>query len=185
MKKAFLFLSVATVAVVSFTSCEKIKEKLFQAFVTGTTSANVTLNTLNNTSATADWGSVSIPFDIEQEIEDNTGGAFSLNNVPKVTMNEIVVTILNPDQNNNWANFENGTLRFNTNSNNTPVLVGKYENNPDVYAATKTFVVENTADLKSYLKDANTVNFLYAGKLRRPTTKALNLRLDFKLNVGN
>ncbi len=186
MKKILLTTCALVAFSAVFYSCDKLKEKLFQSFITGELPGDFTAPIITNTSTLQDIGTVSIPYDINAEIKSQAGSGFSIDDIPgKITVNSITLTILNPDANNNFANFEMGGMKFNTNSNTTPITVGNDAIIPDVYATSRTFAVNNTIDIKSYLKNATTLGYFYNAKLRRPTTKPLNFHIVAKLKVGD
>ncbi len=185
MKKArvwYMFM----LAFMIFVSCDKLKDKLFEAFTTGMTDVNFTVPVVTNTAAEGKIETLPIFINVDSIIRANTGGLFSLNSVSTIMVETADLTINNPDASNNLANFESGLLLFNTfnpqtNDWNTPMGVGR-EDIKDNYATSLSFALIPDVNLKEHLR-ATKVIYLYGYKARRVTTKPLNCTIRMKLKI--
>lgn len=184
--KITLLCFVFVLTIVSMSSCDKLKDKLFEAFTTGMTDVNVTIPIVSNTTAEGRIETIPVFINVDSIIKANTGGFFSLNSVSSVKVESADLTINNPDASNNLANFEYGVLLFNTlnpqtNDWNIPMGVGRYDIK-DSYATSSPFEVIQSVNLKDHLRGTKVVYF-YGYKARRVTTKALNCTIKMKLKI--
>jgi len=115
-------------------------------------------------------------------IKSQTGDAFSLEDIESINVQECKLTILNPDTENNFANFEEGQVFFNTNTNPTPLIIASGPN-PDVYSDSWLIPVDASVNLKPYLLGTQ-LNYNISGKARRATTKPLNCKLSVKFKIN-
>lgn len=183
MKKKFSILTMlAIMAISGLSSCEKLKEKLFSAFITNSADVDFTINIITTTNAKTEIGLMTQAMNLDSIIKAETDNAFSLDNITSINMEEAKVTILNPDATNNFANFEEGWLEFNTNINTTPILVATGLN-PDVYADSWLLPVDKSINLKEYLR-GNHLAYILQAKARRVTTIPLNCKLAIKFKVN-
>lgn len=167
-------------------SCDKLKDKLFEAFTTGMTDASVTIPIVTNTAGEGKIETIPVFINVDSIIKANTGGFFSLNSINSIKVESADLTINNPDATNNLANFEYGVLLFNTlnpqtNDWNTPMGVGRYDIK-DSYATSFPFELIQSVNLKDHLRGTKVI-YLYAYKARRVTTKALNCTIKMKLKI--
>jgi hypothetical protein len=133
-------------------------------------------------------GTSSFSYNIDSLIKNKTNNAFSANNIAKVTLKSVKLTIVNPDNQNNWANYKFSALYFNSSVNMTQVLAANVPNNPDVYSDTLSLPVDNTIDLKSYLYSSSysgpvKISYVFGGQLRRPTTKILTVAAHVEYDI--
>jgi len=180
--KLFIIFMLAFVVTTSLISCEDIKDKLFKAFVTNSFEENFTVNIITTTNAKTDIGLISQNINLDSIIKTETNNAFSLDNITTISVEEVKVTILNPDANNNFANFEEGWLEFNTNVNTTPILIATGLN-PDVYSDFWLMPVDKSQNLKEYLR-GNHLAYVMSAKARRVTTKPLDCKVAVKFKVN-
>lgn len=189
MKKSMKIIFLCCVFVltlISMSSCDKLKDKLFEAFTTGMTDVNVTIPIVTNTAGEGKLETLPIFINIDSIIKANTGGFFSLNSISTVKVESADLIINNPDASNNLANFEYGVLAFNTfnpqtSDWNIPMAVGRYDIK-DSYATSFPFELIQNVNLKEHLRGTKVV-YLYAYKARRVTTKALNCTIKMKLKI--
>jgi len=125
-------------------------------------------------------GTGSFRYNIDSLIRNKTSNALSASNIQKVTVTSVKLTIVNPDNTNNFANFKYSALYFNSSVNNVSVLTAYVQNNPNVYSDTLNLPVGSSVDLKSYLYSSSssgpvTINYAFGGQLRSPTTKILTV----------
>ena len=159
-----------------------MKEKLFQAFITNSADVDFTINIVTTTDTKIEIGLLSQKLNLDSIIKKETDNAFSLDDITSINMEEAKITILNPDATNNFANFQEGWIEFNTNVNTTPILVATGLN-PDVYAETWLLPVDKSINLKEYLK-GTFLAYVVSAKARRVTTKPLNCNLAIKFKVN-
>ena len=108
-------------------------------------------------------------------------GAFGIDDIDRIIVEEVKVKVNNPDTVNNLANFQDGTVTLSSNTNPTPLTLATGPI-PDVYADEKVLPAVSGNDIKGYLK-SNTLTYTLNAKLRRPTTKALDGTLNVKFRV--
>lgn len=178
--------SVLLLSVLLYVSCDKLKDKLFEAFTTGMTDVNLTIPVVSSTAGEGKIETLPVFINVDSIIKANTGGLFSLNSVGKITVERADLTINNPDATNNLANFESGILLFNTlnpqtNDWNTPMGVGRGDIT-DNYATSLSFALIPDVNLKEHLRGTRVIYF-YGYKARRVTTKPLNCTIRMKLKI--
>lgn len=171
---------------VSLFSCDKLKEKLFEAFTTGMTDVNLTIPVVSNTVGEGKIETLPVFINVDSIIRANTGGIFSLNSVSRIIVESADFVISNPDPSNNIANFEYGILLMNTfnpqkNDWNSTMGIGRSDI-PDSYASSINFAVIPDVNLKDHLQGTKLI-YLYSYKARRPTTKALNGTIKMKIKI--
>lgn len=182
MKPRHLLLpAMAAFLAISISSCEQLKSKLFQSFIAKTLDVDFTIPIVNTTAMRSDMGSVTNFVNLDSIIKAETGNAFSINDIKSVTVESCELNLLNPDQNNNFANFEEGWVSLHSDVNTTPIEINTGMN-PDVYS-TKWILPEIAGvELKGYLT-GKMINYVFAAKARRVTTKDLNCRLTVQFRV--
>jgi hypothetical protein len=162
--------------------CKKLKSQLFQAFTTGSISQDIDIPIVGDTNTFTDRGSIIHNFNMDSLIKAESGGTFGLNDISKITVNEAKLVVKNADAGNNFANFEKGRLRFNTNAGGTPTVDIATGLNPDIYSETWIMPSIASVNLKDYLKGTQ-LNYTLALKARRATSKILNCTLNIKFHV--
>jgi hypothetical protein len=179
MRKIDLFLTfMCFVSVIAFSSCEKVKEKLFDAFTAKGADVQFTIPIIATTNEVS-IGSSNVNFNIDSTIKANTGGVFGVDILDQVNPEEVTLSLLNPDELNNLANFESFKVQVTTSNNSNPIVIASLAN-PNTYATTVNLTVDNTKQLLDLLK-ASSVRYEVFGKARRITTKPLNAQLVVKL----
>lgn len=173
---------IALFITLGLASCDKLKEKLFTAFITNSADMDFTVNVINTIDTRSDIGSMTTNMNIDSIIKAETGDAFSLKDIKSINIEECKLTVLNPDATNNFANFEEGWLVFNTNAGAAPIQIATGLN-PDVYSDTWYLPVDKTINLKDYL-GGNTLAYIVAAKARRVTTKKLDCKMAIKFKVN-
>jgi len=181
-RKINLTVIIALVALVGFSSCDKLKDKLFVSFVASTAAVPFTINEITTINTQFDLGLLSQRVNLDSLIKDQTGNAFGLDDIKSINLEEVVITILNPDPANNVANFEQGNLIFATNTSPSPVIVASGLN-PDVYAESWNMPVDKTINLADHLKGTQLL-YVLSGRARRVTTKKLNCQMVVKFKVN-
>lgn len=180
MKKRILTLSLlSSFFVIGFSSCDKIKDKLFPAFDTSINDVSVSIPvTLAGAESSS---SATVSFNLDSTIKSYTSNAFGVNNLSSVKVKDVNVFLDNADALNDISNFETVTLKFSSNTNTTPAVVVNAAI-PNTAAADITIPATDSPELKDYLK-GNQLTYTIAGKARRSTTKVLHATVAVTLSV--
>ncbi len=185
-RKLFFAISALLTTTIIFSSCDKLKDKLFEAFLTQAADVSLTIPVVNSTTQEGKVETLSFYINVDSIIKANTGGLFSLNSVSTVEIETADMTINNADAANNFANFEYGILLFNTWNPQTQdwnrVLGVARDDIKDSFAANMSLNLVQDVNLKDHMIGTKAVYF-YTYKARRITNKALNctLRVKFKI----
>jgi hypothetical protein len=185
-RKLFYAISSLVTTTIIFSSCDKLKDKLFEAFLTQAADVNFTIPVVSST--TQEGKAETLPFymNVDSIIKANTGGLFNINSVSTVEIETADLSVSNADAANNLGNFEYGILLFNTWNPKTQdwnrVLGVARDDIKDVFAANMSLNLVQDVNLKDHLIGTKAVYF-YTYKARRVTNKALNctLRVKFKI----
>jgi hypothetical protein len=178
----FMLLTIS----IGFSGCDKLKDKLFEAFLTQAADVSLTIPVVNSTSQEGKAETLSFYINVDSIIKANTGGLFSINSVNTVEIETIDMIINNADAANNFANFEYGILLFNTWNPKIQdwnrVLGVARDDIKDSYAANMSLSLVQDVNLKDHMIGTKAV-YYYTYKARRVTNKALNctLRVKFKI----
>jgi hypothetical protein len=179
MSKTYMFLTaLSVVSAVAFSSCEKIKEKLFESFTAKGADVQFTIPVIATTNE-ATIGTSNVNFNVDSTIKANTGGVFGVDILKQVNPEEVTLSLLDPNQLNNLANFESLKVQVSTSSNSNPIVIASMAN-PDTYAATVNLTVDNSKQLIDVLKSSS-VRYEVIGKARRITTQPIRAQLIVKL----
>lgn len=186
VRKLFYAISALLTTTIIFSSCDKLKDKLFEAFVTQAADVSLTIPVVSSTAQEGKVETLSFYINVDSIIKANTGGLFSLNSVSTVEIETVDMTINNADANNNFANFEYGILLFNTWNPSTQdwnrVLGVARDDIKDTYAGNMSLTLVQQVNLKDHLKGTKAV-YYYTYKARRTTSKQLNCTLRVKLKI--
>jgi hypothetical protein len=189
MKKAiklFILIALAGWTGTVFQSCNKIK--IGQDVTWDGNDVTITVPAVNDVQQHNEFGTGTFTYNIDSFIKAKTINKFGLSDISKLTLNKCQLTIINPDSANNFANFEQCNAVFSTTQNLVLAQIANITNNPDTYAGTLDIPVDKTIDLKSYFgTGTNTIDYAVGGKLRRPTTKELTIKvhIGYNIHVGN
>jgi hypothetical protein len=172
---------MSVVCALAFSSCEKIKEKIFESFTAKGADVQFTIPVVASTANETTIATTNVNFNVDSTIKASTGGVFSVDILKQVNPEEITLNLLNPgpDQANNLANFESLKVRISTQSGNNPIVIASMSN-PDAFATSVNLTVDNSKQLLDLLK-SSAVRYEVLGKARRATTKQLNAQLVVKL----
>ncbi|MBS3913176.1 MAG: hypothetical protein KG003_01655 [Bacteroidetes bacterium] len=183
MKHKNLFIGVISAALLTTftTSCDKLKEALFVAFNANSASVDFTIPIINTTATTSDLGTMDNTINLDSIIKAETDNQFSLDDIKKITIQTAQLVLLNGDNENNFANFEEGWLTFSTDTKPTPVTIATGLN-PDVYSDNWTLPSVPDINLKEYL-NGNSLHYVLTGKARRVTTKVLDCKLNVTFHI--
>lgn len=174
--KTYSIIAIIFFAVV-ITSCQKIKDAFFNP-IESPLSVDIIIPVTENTASETSLGTSTVSFNLDSIIKKNTGNVFSLKNINSVKIKDLAINLINPDQSNNLANFENAAVTFYTNTRSTPVTIAT-ATIPDSY--TKSLIIPtNNTDIKGHL-DGTQMTFNLFGKARRATTIPLTARISITL----
>jgi len=178
MRKVVLSACVASAMILGFSSCEKVKDKVFPSFETngGTVHLSVpAISTVNNNVA---FDETTIVFNLDSAIKAYSAGKFSISNAESVKIKTVTVDVDGDDQN-NISNFSHVTIKVSSNSNTTGAVIV----DADLMDVDQPNVINgNNVELKGYLT-GNQITYTISGKLRRATTVELPLTLDVVFDV--
>lgn len=185
MKKSLLTLAIL---IFSFwlsgplQSCNKIKDAIAKNLGSFSwTQASMTFDVpvVSSTSQFAQYDTVVV--NIDQVIHDNAGTSFSINDISKITINQIILHLNNADANNNWTNFSTASSIIATsksNANGKSALIDSYSIS-DIPANQYNDIVLNgnsNVNIKDYFDgSATSVYYLVSAQARRATTIPLNV----------
>jgi len=175
MKKQILILLTITAFITAVVSCKKIASSLFGGFDT-TVDFQLAIPVVPIVSPfELPLGQFQYTFNLDSIVKAKTAGAFGAKDVQSIKVKEFNINIINPDQQNNLANFQSVrvTIHSNTNTSPTELFAVTF---PDTYASTFT-TGGNNSELLSYLKGSDITYTLY-GKNRRSTSKPLNITIS-------
>lgn len=179
MKKVLFAASLASAVVFGFSSCEKIKDKLFPNFDTDGGTVVLSVPVMSNTTNEGVWDQATINFNLDSVIKKYTNNQFSISNANSIKIKTVTLTVLDGNQQNNISNFESVKLAVSSNSNSTPANVISATlqdiNQPAV-------INGNDVELKSYLTGSQ-ITYKLSGKMRRATTQKLTTQVDIEYSV--
>lgn len=182
MKKVIIRFFTVLIFIALFTSCKKIIAKVFGGTDINVPEVQVTIPAvIAFTPNEISLGTFSYNFNLDSIVKANTAGVFGANAVNSVKIKQAVISILNADQLNNFANFKTVRVELQSNSNNSPVNIIS-ASFADTFASTFTYVPTNSPELVSYLKGSN-ISYTVFGSIRRTTNKPLTLSLALTLRA--
>lgn len=167
--KGLLILAAILLSVISFSSCDKAAKLLFQPFESPL-NVNVSIPVVTTTEVESSLGETNVDFNLDEEVKKNTDGKVDGSVVGAMYLNEVGISLLNPDETNNLSNFEYVTLAVSS-SGSTPVVFGPFQI-PANSTANATFGVSNSPNIKPYFNGAD-VKFILRGKAKSQTDKIL------------
>lgn len=183
MKKFINYSIVAAFSsVFLFSSCNKILEAFFEAFAADGANFVFEVPPVSLTDTTLTLSAQSVYFNLDSTVKSVTNDKYSINDVSSVNPDELTLKINNPDSNNNFSNFETGSVMLVSNSNSTPISFTFSQAN--VYADSISVPLDKNLNLKTYLQ-GNSFTYTLSGKLRKATTKTLEINANMKFKVSN
>lgn len=170
------FLSIATV--VSFSSCDKIKDALKVDIVMQT--ADVSFSIPVQPVGTQQLSQFSVYLNVDSIIKKKNS-SLGIDNIKSVKMKSCTLVLLNAEGNNNFGALSAAKAELSSNSNSTLVTIAELSSNPDVAATSLTLPV-TTTELKGYFQGTN-FTYRLTGTTRRATTKTLECRATIQFDV--
>ena len=152
MKKLSIVATLAlATGLMMFQSCDKIKDALKANVTVKAASGETTVQPITDLNGLHVLLIDSADFDADKAIRENTEDKLNINNIKSAKVKKCVLTIVNPDNDNNWANFESGKLHFHVNNTAPEVVIDI--SNPDEYKDKLEIPAEKfPADMIPYVK---------------------------------
>jgi hypothetical protein len=191
MKKVFTSVLVILVIVAGVTGCKKIIDSIFQGIDVDVPEFVLTIPAppplppgFPVPPGEQSLGSLSQNFNLDSAVKAQTAGQFGAGDVSSVKIKQMIFTIANADDANNFSNFESARISVASNaSQNTPEVDIAAITFPQTYTPTYTYTSsENAAELRAYLNGSR-LTFNVYGKLRRYTTKAVTISVKVTMKV--
>lgn len=174
MKKTLIALFTTLLLLTGFSSCKKLIAAVFGGTDVNVPEVQVTIPAVIAVSSNEiSLGTFSFYFNLDSAVRANTAGVFGANAVNSVKVKRVSITITNPDQLNNLANFQSARVTLQSNTNNTPTELFS-ATFADTYASTYSYTSTNSPELLSYIKGSN-ISYTIYGKMRRTTNKPLTM----------
>ncbi|WP_207496481.1 hypothetical protein [Aridibaculum aurantiacum] len=182
MKKLIIPFAVLLTLVTLMSSCKKVVTAVFPGVDVQVPQVVITVPPLimvppNEVSL----GTYSTSFNLDSIVRANTAGVFNANDISSVRVKTITVAVQNSDNLNNLSNFEYARLTISSSSNSSEANIATI-NFPDVASSTQTATTDNSPDLRAYL-NGNQLSYNVYGKLRKPTTKSLNVAVNITMRI--
>ncbi|MGV3656627.1 MAG: hypothetical protein ACO1NX_01685 [Chitinophagaceae bacterium] len=175
MKKVFLFMAVAATAVLTFSSCEKLKDAIFESFETPY-GFEVNVPVVANASSEVVLSETAVRFNLDSIIRANTGNVFGADIVGNVQVRQVSFEVV--EGNGSLNNFEYVKMDVSA-SNGTPITMGPYTI-PTTATSSASFAAGSSFNVKSLFSGAS-VNFKITGKARTAPTQAMKVRVNLLL----
>lgn len=180
---AFLGVCAMAITAVACNTKDKIVKQLFQAFTTQTFTVPFEIPAITFAPASVDSVAMpSEPMNLDSLVRAETDGAFSLDDVTAVYLDELKISLTNADSVNNLANFENLKLTLKSVDAAIPAVEVCNTTLPDEYSSERSLPIYNDRDLKPILASRGIV-YLTGISARRNTSKVLNGNLSFRFDV--
>ncbi len=188
MKKACLIFGLVLVLFSGVTGCKKVLKKIFPGLDVNLPEIVVDIPYFPLPPGTpVPLGEVAFPsytqeFNLDSVIRLTTGDAFNSGDVSSVKVKQIDFKVANPDQQNNFSNFQSARFTFKSNTNSTAVPIAAFTFADTYIASTSYTATDDTPELRPYLNGTKLIYRVY-GKLRRYPTKGLQLSVAVKVRV--
>ena len=191
MKKLVLSVSVlASLGLLALTqqscSVKDLAKELFNAFVTDPQTASFTIPIVTSTAAPfGALDSVILDANINQIIQDKTGGQFSLDDADGIFLESLRFELDNADADNNWQNFEQVGIELVPNNANVSNLSMGPWNVDNTYSTSLSLDnIDKSINIKSYLTGTGAVYYILKGKARKETSHPLTgtMYITFKVD---
>jgi hypothetical protein len=173
MKKLML-LPIVILTMLPFVSCDKVEKLLFKPFESPL-NFEIEIPAINSTEVETSFGATTVSYNLEDEIRKNTSDKFGADIVGAMYINNVAITLLDSDQDNDLSNFDYINLNVSSGS-ATPAVFGPF-NIPAGSMTSATFPVSNGVNIRPYFNDA-TFNFSMTGKANKVTTRTLKARIS-------
>lgn len=183
LRVAVLGVCTIAIAAVACNKKDEIVKQLFQAFTTQTFTVPFEVPAITFAPASIDSvAQAGEPMNLDSLVRAETDGAFSLDDVTAVYLDELKISLSNADADNNLANFEH--LKLTLKSVDPAIAEVQVCNTtlPDAYVAERSLPIYDDRDLKPILASRGIV-YLTGVSARRNTSKVLNGSLSFRFDV--
>ena len=180
------YASLISFTILSISSCSKVKEALnLSTDVTLTPkSAEFSIPAQATTDAEVTFKEIQAEVNLDSLIK-TAAPDFDKTNIKSVKIKGFKIEFLNGDDANNFANFKSINSQLEA-SGKSPIVIVSTDNNPDEKKTSLTIPANETIELKDYIS-SGIFKYVFKGKLRRATTKALTTKVTvdytFKVNL--
>jgi hypothetical protein len=182
MKRAIGVFVFAAIIITLSTSCKKVITSLFPGINVRIPDVQLTVPpVLIVPGSEMSLGTYTASYNLDSVIKASTNNVFNINDIASVKVKEVTVTLQNGDNLNNLSNFESARVVLSTDTNGSETNLVSM-NFPDAAATSMTVSPSDSPDLKQYLV-GNTIHYTVYGKVRRPTTKSLNMVVSITVRV--
>ena len=182
MKKLLTSFSVAAAVVLSLSACNKIKDKVFQAFTAEGAKVQLSIDEASTTEESK-LAEVQVNFNVDSTIKAHTS-RFGIEDIKSIKAEEVSFMLTEGDAENNLNNFESLKVKYSAGS-NSPVEIASITL-PD--SGTPRMEVALTPDqskqLIDYFRYSPQGRYEVYGRARRTTNRQLPgvLTVKFKLD---
>lgn len=164
-------------------SCKKLVQNLFSGLEFNVPEMSFTAPAIPFVSPSeVQFGTITQNINLDSVVKANTLNAFGADIVKSVTIKTVTITINNPDDLNNFSNFQSARIALTSNSNNTPIDLANITF-PNTNTSTFIYTPTSNTELVSYLKGSSLTYTIY-GQNRKITTKSLNFSVSVRLKVN-
>lgn len=183
MKRLILISLISGIIFVNLSSCKKVIASVFGGTDVTVPQFQITIPPIYFVPPSeVSMGSYSFYLNMDSAVRANTAGVFGADAVNSIKIKQITLKIVNPDANDNLANFDSARVTLQSTSNNNPVQLFNI-GFPNTYADTYNYTTTNSPELVSYVK-GDTLTYNVFGKMRTVTSKPLGLTVDVTLRAN-
>ena len=182
MKKAIYSLAaLLTIGLVSFSSCDKIKDLAKANFNLENADGEFTIPVIL-VAGDAQLNTTDIYMNLDSIIKAQNS-KLGAGNIKEVKITSCDLNLTNGDAANNFSVLESCMLEIKSNTKTDFVKMANLSNNPDVEAQTLSLPVESSLDLKDYFLSATQFSYRISGKARKTTDKELKGTVLVKYSI--
>lgn len=139
-------------ALTSITSCDKVEKLLFKTFESPL-SFDIEIPVISTTESETEMGSTTVFYNLDQEIKKNAGDKFGADIVGAMYINNLAVTLLESDQDNDLSNFDYIKLAVST-AGSAPATFGPFNISSGSINSTS-FKVSERTNIRPYFNGSN------------------------------
>ena len=185
MKTSFPLISVSAIIIslaFSFQSCSKLKDELFPGFEIEPADIHFKIPVIASTSAATNITTFTTPFNMDSLIQAETMNTFSIKNVDKITMHQVMLRATDGDDENNFSNFEQVSISLSSNAIQQLTLIGDAPVVPDEALTELVLAPQTSNNIIGYM-NGTALHFTIAGKARRITSKPITCIMHLRLKI--
>lgn len=183
MKKVIYSLAtLLTVGLISFSSCDKIKDLAKVNFNLENADGEFTIPVIV-AAGNAQLSTSDIYMNLDSIIKAQNS-KLGADNIKEVKISSCDLSLTNGDVDNNFSVLESCMLEIKSNTKTEFVKMANLSNNPDVEAQNLSLPVESSLDLKDYFLSATQFSYRITGKARKTTNKELKGKVLVKYTIA-